>query len=581
MPKAMAPKKQITTAKTLSKSLTGIIGLDGITQGGLPTGRSTLVVGGAGCGKSLFCMQFLMNGALQLNEPGLFVSFEETETDLIKNTETLNYDLKSLVRKKKIVLDHVHISRSEFEESGEYNLDGLFIRISYAIDRYKIKRVVFDTIEVLFGHLMNEAVIRSELQRLFSWLKEKNVTGIVTAEQGQYTMTRYGLEEYVADCVIFLDFRVVDQIATRRLRVVKYRGSTHGSNEYPFIIDSNGISVVPVTSITLDYPVSTMYVSSGVKSLDGMLNGKGYFKGSSVLISGLAGVGKTSFAAAFVDYHCKTGKKCVYIAFEESAPQIIRNLRSIGIDLGPWHKKKQLFFHTVRPNIYGLETHLMVLFNIIDAFGPEAVVIDPISNLRTVGSPLDVKLLLSRMINFLKQRQITSVMTSLLTQDKNISTLEGISSLMDTWLLLKYMETNGERNRVLMILKSRGMPHSRQMQEIIFSKQGITLQNVYIGLNKVLTGTARVMQAIQSDVAALERRQEFAHKQTELENKKHLIETEIENLHHTLETILQEKKELERSKADVKHLVSAGKKAISGLNTLSGNGKRPHGRIEK
>jgi circadian clock protein KaiC len=469
---AKQPKKQL---KLLSKSLTGIPVMDEITGGGLPQGRPTLVAGGAGCGKTLFAMEFLANGATQYDEPGVFVSFEENAEELAQNVASLGFDLKKLSKQKKLIIEHVRVERSEIEEAGEYDLDGLFIRLGHAIDSIGAKRVVLDTIEVLFSALSNQGILRAELQRLFRWLKDKGVSAVITAERGEGTMTRFGLEEYVADCVILLDHRVNEQMSTRRLRIVKYRGTLHGTNEYPFLITKNGISVLPITSLGLDHPASTGRVSSGVKELDDMMGGKGYFRGSSILLSGTAGTGKSSLAAAFVDAACRRGEHCLYFAFEESAHQILRNMRSIGIDLAPHVKKGLLTFHVARPTLYGLEMHLVTMHDLIESYKPEIVVLDPITDFFAVGSNIEVKAAITRIIDFLKTNQITSLFISYTEEGTPNESVVGVSSLIDTWISLRNLENRGERHRGLYVLKSRGMAHSNQIRSFELTDDGIKI----------------------------------------------------------------------------------------------------------
>ncbi|MCX6271926.1 MAG: circadian clock protein KaiC, partial [Bacteroidetes bacterium] len=442
-------KEESKVFKTkLLKSPTGIQGFDEITGGGLPTGRPTLICGGAGCGKTLFGMEFLVRGATVFNEPGVFMSFEETNEELIKNVASLGFDLEDLVKHKKIALDHVHIERSEIEETGEYDLEGLFIRLGYAIDSVGAKRVVLDTIESLFAGLPNQLILRAELRRLFRWLKDKGVTAIITGERGEATLTRQGLEEYVSDCVIMLDHRVTEQNSTRRLRVVKYRGSMHGTNEYPFLIDENGFSILPVTSLGLQHIISSERISSGIIALDTMLEGKGYYRGSTVLVSGTAGVGKTTVAAHFAEAACKRGERVLYFCFEESPNQLMRNMLSVGINLEPWMKKGLLQFQATRPTLYGLEMHLAVTHKAVNEFNPHIVILDPINTFVVGDKDIEVKMMLMRIVDFLKARQITALFTSLNANESSLeSTDVGISSLIDTWLLLRDIELSGERNR--------------------------------------------------------------------------------------------------------------------------------------
>ena len=512
----------------LAKAPTGISGFDEITGGGLPRGRTSLVTGTAGAGKTLFGMEFIYRGATQFGDPGVFMAFEENETELAENVASLGFDLDGLIKRNQLVIDHVHVERSEIEETGEYDLEGLFIRLGHAIDKVKAKRVVLDTIEALFAALPNEAVLRAELRRLFRWLKERGVTAVITAERGTGVLTRNGLEEYVSDCVILLDHRVIDQVSTRRMRVVKYRGSSHGTNEYPFLIESDGLLVLPVTSMGLDHDAPTERVSTGVRALDAMLNGQGYYRGSSVLLSGTAGAGKSSLAAHFVDAACARGERCAYFAFEESQRQIMRNMRSIGIDLRRWVERGLLRFHTARPHLQGLESHLALMIKQIGDFEPAAVVVDPVTNLTDIGSELEAKTMLVRLVDYLKSRRITALFTSLTADQHNPEQSEvGVSSLMDTWLLLRNIETNGERNRGLYVLKSRGTAHSNQIREFILTDHGAQLTDVYTGLAGVLTGTARIAQEARERAELILRQEEIARKRRELESKRQATEAQI------------------------------------------------------
>jgi circadian clock protein KaiC len=534
----------------LAKAPTGITGLDEITGGGLPRGRPTLVCGAAGCGKTLFAMEFLVRGATEYGEPGVFMSFEESAEELTKNVASLGFDLDRLSASKRILLDHVHVERSEIEDTGEYDLEGLFIRLGHAIDSIGAKRVVLDTVESLFSGLPSPLILRAELRRLFRWLKSKGMTAIITGEKGENTFTREGLEEYVSDCVIFLDHRVTEQLSTRRLRIVKYRGSTHGTNEYPFLIEEKGISVLPITSIGLDHPALTERISSGIPRLDAMLGAKGFFRGSTILLSGTAGTGKTSTAASFVDAACRRGERCMFFAFEESAQQIIRNMRSIGMDLEPWVKKGLLKFHTDRPSVYGLEAHLLTMHKVISEFKPAVVAADPVTNLISLGSSLDVKAMLTRLMDFLKMNQITAMLTNLTSGGGVLEQTDvAISSLADTWLLLRDIELGGERNRGMYILKSRGMAHSNQIREFLLTDRGIDLLDVYVGPSGVLTGSARLSKEIQDKGAELARQEETEVKKHGLEARQKALEAQIAALHA----------ELELGKGDLKRIMSQEK----------------------
>ena len=512
----------------LRKERTGIPGFDEITQGGLPAGRPTLVCGSAGAGKTLFAMEFLVRGAMLYDEPGVFMSFEENDEELATNVASLGFDLRQLEAEKKLLLEYVFIERSEIEETGEYDLEALFLRLGYAIDLIGAKRVVLDTLEALFAALPNEAIIRAELRRLFRWLKERGVTAVITGERGEGTLTRHGLEEYVADCVILLDHRVENQISTRRLRIVKYRGTSHGTNEYPFMIDENGFSVLPITTLGLSHKASTERVSSGVPRLDNMLGGRGFYRGSSILVSGTAGTGKSTIGAHFVEAACKRGERAIFFAFEESHDQIVRNMRSVGIELERFIKKDLLRFHNARPSAFGLEMHLALIHKSIVEFEPNVVVIDPITNFLAVGDETQTKAMLTRLIDFLKLKQITAIFTSLTSHGSEIEDSEvGVSSLMDAWVLVKNIESNGERNRGLYILKARGTPHSNQVREFVLTDHGIELLDAYIGAEGVLMGSARSSQLARETAAQVERRLVTEGKERELRRKQELYEAQL------------------------------------------------------
>lgn len=459
----------------LEKVPSGIRGLDEITGGGLPKGRTALICGGPGAGKTLLGLEFLVRGATQFNEPGVCLAFEETAEELVTNMSSLGYDLSALVRDKKLVIDYVQLDRKFIEETGEYDLEALLIRLRHAINSVKAKRVLMDTIELLFLGLTDEGMVRSELRRLFHWLKDAGVTSVITAEAGTDTLTRYGLEEYVADCVITLDHRVNEQVSTRRLRIVKYRGSAHGTNEYPFLLDEDGIEVIPITSIGLTHAAPTARISSGIPGLDEMLGGKGFLRSSSILVTGTAGTGKSSFAAAFADAACVRGERTLYFAFEESPSQILRNMGSIGIDLSPWIKRELLHVHASRPTAAGLEVHLAIMHKLVTKLKPAVVVLDPITNLVTVGDLPSVKAMLTRMIDFLKINGITAMFTNLVFESALDGTAIGISSLMDAWLMLRSIDHGADRVRSLGLLKSRGMPHDTSIHEFTLSDKGISI----------------------------------------------------------------------------------------------------------
>lgn len=530
-------------AQILKKCPTGIQGLDDITFGGLPLGRTALVCGAAGCGKTLLAMQFLVNGAQLYNEPGIFMSFEENETELAENFASLGVDLNELVAQNKISLDYVHLDKNEIAEAGDYDLDGLFIRLDYAIQSTGAKRVVLDTIEALFSGLSNTTILRAELRRLFRWLKERGVTAIVTGERGNGTLTRHGIEEYVSDCVILLENKVVDQISTRRLRIAKYRGSAHGTNEYPFLIDEQGICLMPITSVGLNAQASMERISSGIERLDTMLGGHGFYVGSSILISGTAGTGKTSLAASTADAACRQGKRCLYFAFEESRSQIVRNMKSVGIDLNQWLDQGLLQIHASRPTLFGLEMHLVNMYKKVTESKPQLVILDPISNLTAAGNCSDVKLMLTRMLDFLKLQNITALFLDLSNFNQTSQTDIAISSLTDTWIALQNIEINGERNRGLYLLKSRGMAHSNQIREFVLTDQGIELLDVYTGPEGVLTGSARYAQEEKELAQRLLREQEIERKRREIDRKHQQLTATIASLQANFES---EKMELEK-----------------------------------
>jgi circadian clock protein KaiC len=512
----------------LSKTPTGIGGFDQVTEGGLPTGRPTLVCGGAGCGKTLFAISFLVHGATRFDEPGVYMSFEESTDELVQNVASLGFDLPALIEKKRIVLDHVRVERSEIEETGDYDLEGLFIRLGFAIDSIGARRVVLDTIESLFSGLANQSILRAELRRLFRWLKDRGVTALITGERGDGTLTRQGLEEYVSDAVILLDHRVTEQVSTRRLRIVKYRGSAHGTNEYPFLIDEEGIAVLPVTSIGLSHGAPSERISTGVARLDTMIGGQGYFRGSTILMSGTAGAGKSSLAAHFVDAACRRGERCLAFEFEESPQQVLRNMRSIGIDLQQWVDRGLLEFHAARPSLHGLEMHLSRMHRAIERFRPSVVILDPVSSLINVGEEADVRATLTRLIDYLKVEGITALLTSLTHGGSQLEQTDvAISSIVDTWLLLVTLESSGERNRGLYVLKSRGMGHSNQIREFLLTDHGVELIDVYAGPSGVLTGSSRLTQEAQERAAALAQEQELERKERTLARLRAAFDAEV------------------------------------------------------
>lgn len=549
-------------APQLRKAPTGIEGLDDILVGGLPAGRPTLICGGAGCGKTLLSMIFLVNGATRFDEPGVFLSFEETGKDLAENVASLGFDVPALVAARKLAIDHIRIDRSEIEESGEYDLEGLFVRLGHAVDRIGAKRVVLDTLEALFMSLSNAAILRAELRRLFGWLKERGLTAIITGERGEGALTRHGLEEYVSDCVILLENRVQDQITTRRLRVVKYRGSAHGTNEYPFLLDDRGVTVLPLSAAGRLASVSDEVISTGVPGLDTMLGAGGVYRGSSVLISGAAGSGKTILGASFVAAACARDERCMFFSFEESAAQIIRNMASVGIMLQPHVDAGRLRFETTRPTAYGFEMHLARMHRELSAFNPSVAVVDPVTGFR--GPENEVHALLLRMLDVLKARGITTVFTSLTSSEDRLAQSDfGLSSLMDSWISLANLESNGERNRGLYVLKSRGMSHSNQISEYVLTSAGIKLVDPYLGAAGVLTGSARVAQEARDRLEAQRRREEVERQRAQVERKRALAERKIAELRAEIEAEEAEVTRLAAEEAEQEALREEGRAAIA------------------
>jgi circadian clock protein KaiC len=561
----------------LPKCPTGISGLDEITGGGLPRNRPTIVCGRAGCGKTLLASEFLVRGAVQYDEPGVFMLFEEQPEELTANVRSLGFDLDALVDQGRLAIDYVHLDPNEISETGEFDLEGLFIRLGLAIDSVGAKRVVLDTIEALFSGLSNHAIIRAELRRLFRWLKDKGVTAVITCERGDGALSRHGLEEYVSDCVILLDHRVESQVSTRTLRVVKYRGSSHGTNEYPFLIDDSGISVLPITSTALRHKASHERISSGVPALDQMLGGRGFYRGSTLLISGTAGTGKSSIAAHFVRAACARGERCLFVAFEESPQQYMRNMTSIGVDLAPHVSSGLLRFHATRPTAYGLETHLAVLHKLVMEFDPQVVVLDPISNLIDIGTASTANAMLLRLIDFLKERGVTAMFTSLSREGGREETEIGVSSLVDSWLLLRDVEHNGERNRCLYVLKSRGMPHSNQLREFRLSSEGIDLLDVYVGRGGVLTGTSRVVQELADRDEQMRQQQSSELRARELQRQQVALDAQLAVLAAQREAALDELMRLQsdtgeagkRFAADSTRLGALRRSATPGLVTVA------------
>jgi circadian clock protein KaiC len=558
---------QPATLSPIEKALSGIAGLDEITNGGLPRGRTTIVCGGPGCGKTMLGIEFLVRGAVQFDEPGVIMAFEESPQEMASNVASLGFNLEELAAQKKLFLDYVPVDPSSIAETGAYDLEGLFIRLQNAVDTVGAKRVMFDTLEALFTGFSNTNILRAELRRLFQWLKERKLTAIVTAERGEGTLTREGLEEYVSDCVILLDHRVKDQISARRLRIVKYRGTKHGADEYPFLIDERGMSILPLTSLLLQHDVSDERVSTGVPDLDEMLEGKGYYRGSSVLISGTAGSGKTTLAASFADAACRRGERCLFIAFEESSNQVVRNMKSVGLNLEQWVEKGLLFHEAWRPTQTGIEMHLLRIHKLIEKVKPDCVVVDPITNLGSGGDP-EVYSMLLRLLDFLKASKITAMFVSLTGGGDDLEqTRVGISSLTDTWILLRDIELNGERNRCLYVLKSRGMAHSNQLREFTLTDNGIRLIPAYIGSGGVVTGSSRVALEAKEKQQALQQQQEAQRKKQQIEQRSQALQAQITLLQREFEAVQQEGQLLSREELERMEQLKQDKKDMAKSRT--------------
>jgi circadian clock protein KaiC len=559
----------MSSSQGIRKSPTGIDGFDDLTLGGVPTGRPALVCGSAGCGKTLFATTFLIHGARDYGEPGVFVTFEERPRDIVDNVASLGFALDKLVADKKIAFEYVALDRSELEEAGDYDLEGLFLRLEAAIDSVGAKRVVLDTIESLFSVFSNEAILRAEIRRLFDWLKDKGMTTVITAERGDGTLTRQGLEEYVSDCVILLDHRVQNQISTRRLRIVKYRGTAHGTNEYPFLIDQDGFSVLPVSSLGLNHKVFEDRISSGIADLDNMLAGGGFHRASSILVAGVAGSGKSIVAASFAEAACAAGERALYFSFEESVDQSVRNMKSVGIDIGRWIKSDKLRYIATRPTFYSLEMHLAVVLREVTKFNPSLVVLDPISAFFESGDPMEIQSMLLRVIDFLKGRGVTAVFTHLMHgQDGNVQTESGLSSLMDAWVLLLNREVNGEFNRELYLLKARGTAHSNQVREFIMSDDGLKLVPPYLGENGALTGSARKNEEARSRRTEMQRKADVLRAQQQIQQKRRRAKAQIEALQAELDAdeiglkaMTQDEEDYLRQAADDKNEMERSRKS--------------------
>ncbi len=531
-----------STAVQLAKVPTGIEGFDEITFGGLPAGRTTLLTGLSGSGKTVFGMQFLAQGAARYGEPGVLVGFEETEDELITNAASLGFDFANLISAGKLVIDRISVEPDVVVETGRYDLSALHIRIEHAVDSIGARRIVLDGIPALFYGLTDTSAVRIALTRLYAWLKSKGLTALVTAESNT-ELAQHGLGLSLTDCIVVAGERTRENVSTRYLRVAKYRGSAHGTSEYPCLIGSTGYKVIPLTSITVDYEASTERISTGIPRLDTMLGGQGFYRGNSVMVTGGAGTGKSSLAAHLALATCQRGKRCLYFAFEESQEEVMRNMRSIGVDLRPQVAAGLLKFRSSRATMFGLEMHLAMMENEIAAFQPHVVILDPVSNLLSIGSFNEVRAMVSRLVDFLKGRGITSLLTSLSMTDPPESDV-GVSSLVDTWMLLTNFEANGEQTRLLRILKSRGSAHSSQVREFIMTDRGVRLEDVYLGPEGMLTGTARKAQEARELAEADLRLREMERKERQYQQRRAALQAQVAAL----------QAEIEATEVDMEHL---------------------------
>lgn len=476
----------------VDKAPTGVRGFDVITGGGVPRGRATLVTGASGTGKTLFGVEFLVRGAVEHGEPGVLISFEETADDIAANVAGLGFDIPALRAQGLLAVDAFVSDGTQEVTAGPFDLDGLFLRLDAAVASVGARRLVIDTIESLFGRLHDEVALRGELVRLFHWIKARGLTAVITGEQGQGgRLTRFGIEEYVSDCVIVLDTRLHDDVSTRRLRVAKYRGSTHGTNQYPFVITERGFAVLPLTAMGLTYDAPDDRISSGVPALDEMLGG-GILRASTVLVSGSAGTGKTTIAAQAVEAACERGERALFVTFEESPAQLMRNMRSVGIDLQRWIDAGRLRIEAERSTAMGLEEHLVALDRYIEEAQPTVVALDALGSLGRVGTGTAVTATVARQVDAMKSRGITSVLTVLAGEGEGEAASLAVSSLTDTWLLLRNVERDGERNRLLFVIKSRGTAHSNKVREFLLTESGAQLVDVFVDDDgEVLTGSRR------------------------------------------------------------------------------------------
>ncbi|WP_240236172.1 circadian clock protein KaiC [Nocardioides sp. CFH 31398] len=554
----------------LEKAATGIEGFDDITFGGLPRARATIVTGAAGSGKSMFGVEFLAQGARAYGEPGVLLSFEETADELVANAASIGVDLRAMADEGTLVVDSAAGDLDDLVQSGAFDLEGLLLRLAAAIDAVGARRVVLDTVETLFSTLPDETTVRREFARLLRWLKERDLTVVVTAERGQQgRLTRHGIEEYVSDCVVVLDHRVEDEVATRRMRVAKYRGSPHGTNEFPFLISGRGLVVMPLHHDELT-EVSEERVSLGIPELDTMVGG-GVFRGSTIMISGSAGTGKTSIAACAADAACRRGEKALFLSFEEPSGQVVRNMRSIGLDLQHWIDKGLLVVQHMRPAITGLEAHLASLHMILDEHPAEVVVLDAVASLsRGVASYASASAV-ARDIAMLRLRGATTVLTALAGTHDDPHTDVSASSLVDAWLLVRNVENDGERNRLLMTIKNRGSFHSNQVREFLLTDDGPRLVDVFVGPDGVLTGSAREQQEARDASTEDARRRDQERRRASIERRREEVEAQIATLRRQLEDELADFADVDDSAAD-EAADRAAERADSAARRVGGGG---------
>ena len=519
---------------------TGVKGLDDVLGGGIPQGHAMLLVGKPGTGKSILSMEYLLHGIELHKENGVYISFEESEKQIISNAASFGWKFEEMVKKNKLAISYIDMQPEQMRTVGDYDLSALILRVKGAIKKVNARRVVIDGINNLLSTFDDERIIRSDLLRLIREIKEVNATIFITGERGHDSWSKMGFEEYLADGLMHLDNRTDGNYQTREIQVVKCRGINHYTGKSPFIINSEGMSIRPLITADFDYKVLKSRVSTGIADIDNMLGGKGLYRGSTVYITGPSGAGKTSISSSFANGACSRGERALFLAFEESSDQIIRNMKSIGLSLDKWVNEKLLYFYTARATTNSLEGHLDNIMTMVREVEPTCVVLDPISAFRPIANENETKLMLIRLNDYLRARKITTVFTALSSDGEYSEHADvQLSSIADTWIVVRIMDYKGERNNVMQLMKSRGMSHSRQMKEMYFTGNGLKLQNVYQGPEGVLTGAARIGQEKYEKLKEARNVIEIDKNRKKIERKKSLLEASIEALKHEYEEELE------------------------------------------